>query len=203
MSVFENNRSLLDRFRAGERDAMGTVYEHFVTDVETLTRRGFSLGDTHVRGARIDEQGELVQETFVKAFSERARSSFDGLRPYRPFLLRITKNLMIDRLRSQKGARSGDLGDIDDILERGTEFSTIPELDEDLHWAKLSAASAAFVAALDEQTQAIVRMRFEDDVSQDRVCEKLGCSRRRVRTTEAKVRKQLKKHLQSLGLFDE
>lgn len=203
MSVFENNRALLDKFREGERAAMATVYERFVDDVETLARRGFSLPDVHIRGTTIQEQRELVQETFAKAFSERARISFDGLRPYRPFLLRITKNLMIDRLRSQNGPHRAELGDLEKFLEKGTEFSPVPEVDHDLHWARLSAASAQFIADLDQESQKIVRMRFEDDLSQDKVCAALGCSRRRVRTTEVRVRKQLRKHLGALGLLDD
>lgn len=182
---------------------MSLVYERFVADVETVTRRGFSLSDTHVLGtASTEEQRELVQETFMRAFTQSARASFDGLRPYRPFLLRITKNLMVDRLRSRKGPQGPGLGDLEELLENQIDFSTIPETADDLHWAQLSAASAEFVAGLDAQTQAIVRLRFEDDLSQDVVCAQLGCSRRRVRTTESKVRKQLRNHLKKLGLLD-
>ncbi|MBL4632534.1 MAG: sigma-70 family RNA polymerase sigma factor [Kofleriaceae bacterium] len=202
MPVFDNKRPLLEAFRRGEREAMGTVYKRFVGDVETLTRRGFTQSARRIGGARIDEQAELVQETFVRAFADRARSSFDGLRPYRPYLLRITRNLMIDRLRSANGTQGQGVGNIDDLLENGTEFSTIPEIEENLHWAQLSAATKDFKAGLDAKTQEIVRLRFDEEMSQDAVSAQLGCTRRRVRSVEALIRTELRVHLEKLGLLD-
>ena len=43
-----------------------------------------------------------MQEAFRRAFEERARSAYDGLRPYRRYLLTITRNLVIDQLRKQR-----------------------------------------------------------------------------------------------------
>ena len=70
-------------------------------------------GHVYVAGVPdTDAEHDLVRETFVRAFAEKARSSFDGLRPYRPFLLRITKNLMIDRFRSRRNsAVTSGIGD--------------------------------------------------------------------------------------------
>src|SRR5262245_54234460 len=133
MPVFDNNRDLLDRFRRGERAALSEVYERYVDDVATLARRGFTMeaqGHVYVPGADIDGEHELVQDTFVKAFADAARQSFDGLRPYRPFLLRITKNLMIDRFRARRkqGVREGTgVGDIDEILESNAQFVIAPD----------------------------------------------------------------------------
>src|SRR5262245_14968230 len=83
--LFLKNRDLLDRFRRGEQDALGEVYERYVDEVGMLARRGFTMeahGHVVVPGARdVDAEHDLVQETFVKAFAEKARQSFDGLRP--------------------------------------------------------------------------------------------------------------------------
>jgi len=196
MPIFDHNRDLLDRFRRGERAALAQVYEYYVDDVAQVARRGFTMeaaGHAYIRGADIEGEHELVQDTFVKAFSAGARASFDGLRPYRPFLLRITKNLMIDRFRARRNAAAAPVDELDEVADTGTQ-----EPEEDLHWRSLSEATAAFVAGLDAESREIVRLRFESELSQDVVAAQLGCSRRRVRTVEHRVKAGLKRHLRRL-----
>ncbi len=209
MTVFDNNRALLDRFRRGERAALKEVYEAYVNDVATLARRGFTMesqGHVYVAGADADGEAELVQESFAKAFGEKARLSFDGLRPYRPFLLRITKNLMIDRYRARKKARAREdgsgIGDIDALLEANADFAIAEDREEDLHWKKLEATTKDFLAALSGESQDVIRLRFAEELSQDAVADQLQCSRRRVRTIENRVQKQLRRHLEKLKLLE-
>ena len=202
MTIFANDRDLLDRFRRGERAALAAVFEHYVDDVATLARRGFvieSSGHVVVRGAGRDGEYELVQETFAKAFADKARLAYDGLSPYRPYLLRITKNLMIDRYRAeQKAARTIDLDGVDlDALQPAAEEPP------DLHWQRLATATAEYLATLDPQQREFVKLRFEDGQSQDRVAEMLGHSRRKVRTLEAAVQKGLRTWLKRRGFLDE
>ena len=108
MTIFRDDRPLLDAFRRGDRAAAERVYYHYVDDVDKLVRRGFILDAKEtIRVPGIgdaDAAADLVQEVFVRALSEPARLSYDGLRPYRPYLLRIAKNLLIDRLRATKNA---------------------------------------------------------------------------------------------------
>ena len=199
MSIFDNNRELLDRFRRGERAALAAVYEYYVDDVALIARHGFTIesaGHSYIRGVDLDGEHELIQETFVKAFSDSARASFDGLRPYRPFLLRITKNLMIDRLRAQRSAAE-PAGNLDKILDAGDQV-TVPDHEEDLHWRLLSEATTEFLAALDVESRDVVRLRYESELSQDAVADQLGCSRRRVRTVEHRVKAKLARHLKRL-----
>ncbi len=209
MPIFENNRDLLDRFRRGEREALREVYEQYVNDVATLARRGFTMesqGHVYVAGANAEGQHELVQESFVKAFGENARLSFDGLRAYRPFLLRITKNLMIDRYRARKKQHAREdgsgIGDIDELLEANADFAIAEDHVESVHWQRLEATTREFLTKLSTESQDVIRLRFAEDLSQDAVADQLQCSRRRVRTLESRVQKQLKRHLRSLGLLD-
>ena len=200
MSIFEHNRELLDRFRRGDRAALAEVYEHYVDDVALVARRGFTMesaGHAYIRGADLEGEHELVQDTFVKAFSASARASFDGLRPYRPFLLRITKNLMIDRFRARQNAATVPVGELDELVDAG-DPGTAPDPEADLHWRALSEVTAAFVAALDAESREVIRLRFERELSQDAVAAQLGCSRRRVRTVERRVQAGLKRHLRRL-----
>jgi DNA-directed RNA polymerase specialized sigma24 family protein len=107
MTVFEGHRARLDGFRRGEREVLSLVYEHYVNEVATMVLRGFSSGEPPVRVPGVpaaEGQADLVQEAFLKAFAPDARLAYDGLSPFRPWLLRIARNLMIDR-----GRRSGRL----------------------------------------------------------------------------------------------
>jgi len=201
MTIFANDRGLLDRFRRGERAALEEVFERYVDDVATLARRGFTIessGHVYVRGTGRDAEYELVQETFAKAFAEKARLAYDGLSPYRPYLLRITKNLMIDRYRAeQKHGRTLALDALElDALEAAAEPPP------DLHWQKLAAATAEYVATLEAAHKEIVRLRFEEGRSQDRVAEALGWTRRKVRTLEAEVQDGLRSWLKQRGFLD-
>jgi len=199
VTIFANDRELLDRFRRGDRAALAAVFEHYVDQVATLARRGFTIessGHVYVRGANRDDEYELVQETFAKAFATQARLAYDGLSPYRPYLLRITKNLMIDRYRAQqKDART--------IAVDMTELDALqPAAEEpvDVDWNRLAAATAEYVATLGPEARELVRRRFEEGASQDKIAEALGWTRRKVRTVEADVHKGLRSWLKQRGL---
>ena len=101
MPIFEQQPSLLRRFREGEREALSAVYRFYFDDVYRLGQHGFVTRDG-LRGGRIEPEADrvdFVQDVFVKAFASDARLSYDGLRPYRPFLLRIARNLRVDLAR--------------------------------------------------------------------------------------------------------
>ena len=74
-----NAPGLLERFRRGSRDAMEAVYWAYAPRVELWVRRGFRIKyGVRVPGVRSDDLEDLVQEIFAKAFSDKARLSFDG-----------------------------------------------------------------------------------------------------------------------------
>jgi RNA polymerase sigma factor (sigma-70 family) len=206
VTVFENKRDLLDRFRRGDRDALAAVYQAYVDDVARLARLGFTTttaeGPVRIAGAGdVDTQHELVQETFVKAFAPTARQGYDGLRPYRPYLMRIAQHVIIDRFRRARREALDPIEEADVALQDGTDATGDPG--ESLHWRQLSASAADFVATLDEEARRFVALRFEDDLSQDAVAERMGASRRRVRTLEEKVCRGLEKFLRERGLWQE
>ena len=206
MTIFADNRDLLDRFRRGDREALAEVYYRFVDDVATLARRGFTMessGHVYVRGADADGERELVQDTFVKAFAEKARLAFDGISPYRPYLLRITKNLMIDRYRAAQHATvvidETGVGDIDQLLSANAALAMGDE-PEDLHWKQLRGATNEYVATLDDESRQLIALRFVEELSQDETAQRMKCTRRRVRTVEDRVVEGLRKSLQKRGL---
>ncbi len=75
--------------------------------VAQLLARGFSF---HASGERVRFSGygkrfeleDVLQDVFRKAFGEKARDSYDGLRPYAAYLATIARNLVIDDYSQRK-----------------------------------------------------------------------------------------------------
>src|SRR5262252_2063902 len=103
MTVFRGRADLLARFRAGDREALETVYRAYVDKVSDLVAHGFRIAATGGAvaglGRRPADLADTVQEIFLKAFSRGARLSFDGARDFGPYIATIARNVMIDRAR--------------------------------------------------------------------------------------------------------
>lgn len=141
--------------------------------------------------------GGAVQETFIRAFQPRARDAYDGFRPFRPYLLRIARNLLVDRARKAGRLQFGEAIDVDAIDEDA------PDLDETILSKQLRDAARQFIDSLDPPTRAFVVARFEEGRAQEDVAAALGITRRRVRTLEGRLRKQLAAQLSAAGLAAE
>lgn len=195
------NRALLDAFRRGERAALERVYRAHVDDVVRLFRHGFVAGEARVAGlGDLDRCLELTQDVFLRAFSPAARAGYDGLRPYRPYLLRIARNLLIDRLRA--GGREVPLAAVADGPEAEARLfpPEVPEPEADLHRQRLKEATQAFLASQDAELQRFVTLRFVEDRSQYEVLEAMAVTRRRVRTLERRALEGLRAFLAARGL---
>jgi RNA polymerase sigma-70 factor (ECF subfamily) len=208
MTVFQEHSGLLKRFRDGCREALEVVYRHYFSDVFRLFRRGFVTGTppTSVPALDDDRSGELVQEVFLKAFDERGRLAYDGLRPYRPYLLRIAKNLRIDVARRERhrvaegdGNAAGPGIDIDQVADEGSAI--LPGgYEETLDWQAKLQATQEFVAGLPDIERRFVTLRFVDEQPQADVAAALKVTRRRVRTLEKRIQDRLQQHLHARGL---
>jgi RNA polymerase sigma factor (sigma-70 family) len=206
--VFEQESQLLRRFRAGERDALSRVYQFYFDDVYRLAQHGFVTSDGR-RGGRIEAEADrldFVQDVFVKAFASEARLSYDGARPYRPFLLRIARNVRVDLARragrepTQGKAANCDYLRIDELVELGT---AIPAPEASLHWQQLVEQTAAIVGGLEADVRDVARLRFSEELSQVEVASRLGTTRRHVRTLEGRLLQSVRRGLARAGLLSE
>lgn len=102
---------LVDRFRAGEPDAVREVYRLHGGAVHTVAR-------AHVRDPEL--VADIVQQTFVKAW--RAANGFDGGRDLAPWLYAIARNTAIDMLRSERRPTRGDHAPEVDVGVDGESF---------------------------------------------------------------------------------
>jgi RNA polymerase sigma-70 factor (ECF subfamily) len=89
----DTDRELIDRWKAGDSRAA----------TELVRRHGDALARFAVSSGERSEIEELVQDTFVRAFS--SIDSFRGESSLRTWLFTIERRLMLDRRRSEKRMR--------------------------------------------------------------------------------------------------
>jgi RNA polymerase sigma factor (sigma-70 family) len=199
VTLFDSDRALLDAFRHGDPEALALVYRSYVDDVSRLVRQGFYLDD-HIFVGGIREtalQLDVIQEVFVRSFTPGARMAYDGLRPFRPYLLRIAKNLMVSRTRSREH-QAPTIQMTEEILDGALE--AVPSSEEASTLRPFREAAAEYLAQLEPNLRRFVALRFEEEHSQNEVAREMGLSRRNVRTMEEKLRSGLREHLRRRGL---
>ncbi len=195
-------------FRAGQRAALEAVYRHYVDELTRLLRLGFIVGDAgalRVKGLEGPELRDAVQEVFVRAFQEKARRSYDGVRPYRPYLLRIARNLRLDQLRAGQREKplsaladsSGEPIDLDALIVSDAREPSLsaPEVQASREWTALLRKTEAYLSGLESELRRFVQLRFVEEQAQEQVAQAMGVTRRQVRSWEEWVQAGLKRHL--------
>lgn len=196
-------RELLRGFKAGERAALTEVYRLHAEPVALLLRHGFSFesGATRHRfvgyGSGFELQ-DVLHETFRRAFEPRARTGYDGIRPYGAYVTTIARNLVLRSFRARvvlfpladgEHPTTATLAPIDES----------PSPERELHDAEVRQLVAAFLATLEPDQQRLIQLRFVDGLSQRDASEALGLGRQRVRTSEKQLRRQLLVYLREHG----
>ena len=192
MPLLRNDPELLSAFRAGERYALERVYRHYVRQLDGYFRglcRSVSFADFSHPSAVQD----LLQETFIRAFSASARDAYDGVRDFLPYLRVIARNCFIDALRKQKSEIPLALEDPCAQLE-----GAAPEGDFE---PEVLATLDTYLRDLAPVLRGVYETRFVFGLSQEVACEKLGLSRRSLRTHEEHLRRGLRRALVFAGLL--
>lgn len=204
-----NDRPTLERFRAGDREVLAEVYRTFAPDIGKMARFGFSFrSGTEVHRfygfSQAFEQQDLVQEVFIRAFSESARMSYDGLTPYESYLKGILRNLVIDEARRRRAALNAFGGPGSQVGEEHIERAPAAEDNPEVATQKkrVREAMAGFIETLPIREQRLVQLRWIEGKNQDEVAKKMKVSRQTVRTLEGRVRKRLHKHLRTRGVLE-
>ena len=207
MTLLIENDGLLESFRRGSSEALTQVYRHYVKEVAWLVQRGFILKGQHqvnIPGVYNPElEQELVQEIFFRAFSEKGRVSYDGQRPYRPYLLQIAKNVVIDHWRSHDKEVAHTDDDIDNLLLEESIINPLTDGDQEsaLLWKSQLSATREFLSTLNDMHREFVRLRFEERKSQPELAKTFQVTRWKVRVMEKKVLTRLERYLKKRDLF--
>jgi RNA polymerase sigma-70 factor (ECF subfamily) len=172
-------------------------------DVARLLRHGFSF-ESRGRGHRFVgyrsgfELQDALHETFRRAFEPKARRSYDGVRPYGPYLRTIARNVVLATFRARQTLFPAP---DDDNGPRAPELSgpdaTSPELT--LEQQQIRGLVSRFLDELDPEDRRLLELRFVDGRSQRDVAASLGIGRQRVRGREARLRQRLMAYLRARG----
>lgn len=206
--MLETDRELLDGFRKGERQALERVYRAHVDDMVSFFRRGFrfeSSGRT-MRFQGVSSTFQLedwVHEVFVRAFSDTARTQYDGLRPYGPYLERVARNMVLDNLRRREHRLMTNVQEIPEPGEASDfeiERPACPE--EQVRKKQLQEDIEAFLADLPEREREVYLHRFRLGLEQKDVARKVGISVSKVKTSEKRIRERFYAFLAKRGWVD-
>jgi DNA-directed RNA polymerase specialized sigma24 family protein len=103
--LLSRDRALLVAFKEGKAQALTKAFDFYLPEVAGLLRRGIFLRASGLRVPPVKdaaEQDDLLQDIFLRAFAPAARAAYDGRAPYRPYLLTIARNVVIDWARKSK-----------------------------------------------------------------------------------------------------
>ncbi len=214
------NQRLLESFKRGEREAMDTVYRHYMPGVTGFLRKGFTFrsGTGHFYFKGIQDPHDLkaaVQEVFRRAFEEKARNSYNGVNSFTNWVLAIARNTVINQFRNREIAFSeyispsderGHLAIMDDEVTE--EFSGVLysqqglRQDSQVEHRELKLLIERFMRELTEHDQQLLVLRFAEGKGQEETAVALGSTRMKVRTAESKLRSRLRAFLRNSGYID-
>jgi RNA polymerase sigma factor (sigma-70 family) len=192
MTVFVGDHDLLRRFRAGDREALSTVYWHYVGAVDALLRRSLAATGWGWDTSMCADVADIAQEIFVKAFADKARHAYDPQRTYKPFLMSIARNALVDYLRGLSREAKLDIAQIDGLLMVDDAPPTEP-----LPWTdpQLMLVVEGYVAGLAAPERSVYLERYVHCRSQEHAAAALGMSRQRIRTLENRLRSGLSREV--------
>ena len=198
--MLPGDRAVLDGFRRGDPAALTRVYREYSPLLARFLARTFSVrggsASSAFRLSALDLQ-DAHQESFVRAFAERNRKAYDGLRPFEGWLFSIGRSAAIDLLRA-KGKVANEAVSLDEgnLPEVGSDDKG-PE-DQALEH-EIRALVQRFLATLDGQARRLAELRFAEGRSQEQASAELGLTRSEVRTREKRVREAFAGFLEASG----
>lgn len=184
------DRAWLDSFRAGRKDALERVFRTYAPLVNRIILHGTHGPDgSRIYVTALEDQHDLVQETFLRVLSPDMRAGYDGVRPYGAFIRVVARNLMVDHLRKQ-GRLEAHFTPMEDAHAEAVNPEQIHG-DESLLSREEQQMMAQFLETLDGEERMFVSVRFRQGLSQRDAAQKLGVTRQRIRTLDERVRQKL------------
>lgn len=221
MDPFRLDDTLIEAYRAGDPAALERVYRAFRQPLRNFVLRGFSFRsgtrDLHFRGLSAEQDLEdIVQETFRRAFGERARRAYDGVRPFKNYLFTIARNAVINDLMHKnrqipvgealvRDAPSEDLSPLEAwVLSQRADLEPDDPTSTEAQVENLEvyALVTAFLEALSADEARFFSLRFLGHLSQEHTARRLGWNRARVRKLETKLRRAFLCHVKGTGYLD-
>ena len=186
MFKFPCDADFIDRFKAGERSALETVYWAYVGEVEAFVARARRARSCTVSSElAAAELADVVQEIFLRAFGEKARRAVDGRRDYGPYLGALARNLTLDWTRRRRP----------EVHLAPEELAAVAGADTDWTDAATEHAVDEYIAGLSPALRDVHERRYVRCQTQEKVCADLGITRQQLRTREKHLRDGLQRKL--------
>jgi|GEM_PF-593939 len=199
--LLSTDRAVLDGYRRGERSASLQVFRFYVDDVHRWVRQGVWVhaeGQRTLVGAVLDavDIEEVVQDVFLRVFRPAAREGYDGVRPFRGYLLSITRNVLIDAARKRKVQ-----------TKASAKISWSPDAEplspeENAGQQQLRDALASLKQDASDEERRVWTLRFEEGLSLRAVAAQLQLGMHRVRRVESLLRDRVLRMLRTSGHID-
>jgi RNA polymerase sigma factor (sigma-70 family) len=203
-------------FKTGEEAALALVVSEYQGMLQERLQRGFftaaSGSRIRLRVHDVDERDDLIQDTFARAFRPSSRRAYSGESDYGAYLLRICRNLTIDRFRRTCTERDMIAPDAFDRLDRMSPVETLewsgghhafgkgPEAEAQR--SQLAGHLREFFETLSDEDLQLITLYSEGDMSQRQAADSLGVERHQVRSMLASVRGRLLKFMKRRHLID-
>jgi RNA polymerase sigma factor (sigma-70 family) len=172
---------VMERFRAGDDDAVRRLYRHYGRLVFTVALR--ILGDRQLAE-------DATQQAFLQAW--RAASTFDTDRDPAPWLATITRRVAIDMQRSEarRPATSLEVASADEPA-----LVSLPPSAEAV-WETWQVRAA--IDALQPEEREVVRLQHIEGHSQSEIAERLGLAVGTVKSRSFRAHQHLATRLKHL-----
>ncbi len=178
--------TLVERSRAGEREAFATLVEAHADRIYSYLYH--MLGDPA-------EAEDLAQETFVRAWE--ALKDFRGGAAFSTWLYRIATNLAIDALRRRKRRPQAESLDAAVETDDGEMDRQVPDparpVEDQLAARQLQQAVWEAVAELSPKLRAVLLMYDFQQLTYEQIAAALGIPIGTVKSRLFNARQQLKK----------
>ena len=161
-----------------DRDAFGSLFDHFAPRVKAFMMR---------KGAGSELAEDLVQEAMITVWTKAAFYTPDK-GSVSTWIFTVARNLRIDRIRRESGAKLVELGDYD-------EPDSAPGSDAQLIRAEEDGIVAKALKSLPEEQKQILLMSFMENIPQSEIAARLqmplGTVKSRMRLAYRRMRGQL------------
>lgn len=189
-----DDRELVTRAQAGDRNAFKTLFERY-------NRRAYALALGVVKNP--DDALDVVQDAFIKA--HRYLDKFEGQASFYTWLYRIVMNLAIDHLRKHQRQRPVEL-DEQTMSEAGGQpgDALLPRIlggnpGRALMDKEIRDRIGAALAELSDNHRSVLVMRELDGLSYEEMAAAMGCSKGTIMSRLFHARKNMQAHLADLA----
>lgn len=167
----EDERNLVDRARTGDREAMGSIYDLYLTPVYRYVL-------AHV-GSPVDAE-DITHEVFVRIAEHIGRFEWRGV-PFSAWVLRIARNQAISYHR-RRGGRPVSVSTDDFDIEDGSPGPE-PQVEHALTMAEVNQACFRLPPA----QQQVLALRFGSGLSVRETAGQLGKTENNVKVLQHKA----------------